>query len=145
MGGKQASCLALNSIFVLLCGIGLFYTFKNIQIESQWINHLAKTMFGVYLIHDNPLISNWLWNEVINVSRFYDSNFLVIISVLCCLIVMCVCAAIDYLRIKFIEKPLFIMLTPILDVQQVRLANNIRWFIRKTKYSFFCWLRGFNI
>ncbi len=137
--------MALNSIFVLLCGIGLFYTFKNIQIESQWINHLAKTMFGVYLIHDNPLISNWLWNEVINVSRFYDSNFLVIISVLCCLIVMCVCAAIDYLRIKFIEKPLFIMLTPILDVQQVRLANNIRWFIRKTKYSFFCWLRGFNI
>lgn len=75
--------------------------------------------------------------KLYNVSRFYDSNFLVIISVLCCLIVMCVCAAIDYLRIKFIEKPLFIMLTPILDVQQVRLANNIRWFIRKTKYSFF--------
>lgn len=71
--------------------------------------------------------------KLYNVSRFYDSNFLVIISVLCCLIVMCVCAAIDYLRIKFIEKPLFIMLTPILSTQQVKLSSDVRGFIKKIK------------
>lgn len=132
-GGKQSSFLSLNSLFVLLCGVGIFYTFKNIPIESQWINQLAKTMFGVYLIHDNPLISNWLWNEVINVSRFYDSNFMIPISILCCLIVMCVCATIDYFRIQFIEKPLFIMLTPILNTQQVKLSNGIQCFVNKIK------------
>lgn len=89
---KPSSFLALNSIFVLLCGIGLFYTFKNIQIESKWVNKIAKTMFGVYLIHTNPLISSWLWNEVINVGRFYDSSLLIPISILFSVIVMCVCA-----------------------------------------------------
>ena len=123
--GKQASFLALNSVLVLLTGIGLFYIFKSIKLESTLVNRIAKTMFGVYLIHDNALISAWLWNDVLNIGQFYNSAFLVPISVLCSILVMFVCSCIDYLRIEYIEKPLFEVLTPKLRECQNKLQMKI--------------------
>ncbi|NVY96583.1 acyltransferase [Lactobacillus sp. DCY120] len=34
--------------------------------QRQSINYLAHGVFGVYLIHDNLLLSPWLWNHLIN-------------------------------------------------------------------------------
>lgn len=123
--GKQSSFLALNSVLVLLTGIGLFYIFKSIKLESTLVNKIAKTMFGVYLIHDNALISAWLWNGVLNIGQFYDSAFLVPISVLFSILVMAVCSYIDYLRTEYVEKPLFVILTPMLKDWQNKLQMKI--------------------
>ena len=111
---KPSSFLALNSVLVLLCGIGLFCTFVNIKIKSNIINKIASTMFGVYLIHDNPMIAGWMWNKLLNVSHYYESAFLVPISVLFSILVIIICSLIDYLRIEYIERPLFGVIAPVL-------------------------------
>ena len=130
--GKEASFLSLNSVLVLLCGIGLFYLLKKIKLESALINKIAKTMFGVYLIHDNALISAWMWNGVLKIGQYYDSAFLIPISVLCSILVMVVCSSIDYLRIVFVEKPVFSVITPMLSDLQNKLALRMK-IIRNTK------------
>lgn len=124
--GKQASFLALNSVLVLLCGIGLFFIFKTIRLESTNVNRIAKTMFGVYLIHDNPLISAWIWNGVLRIHQFYNSDFLIPISVICSVLVMIACSCIDYLRIEFIEKPLFAKISPMLRTIQDKISLMIK-------------------
>lgn len=93
--GKQSRFLALSSVLVLSCGIGIFYSFKNIIICNTKINNVAKTMFGVYLIHDNPLISNWLWNEFINVASYYNSCYIALVALGCSAAVMATCSIIE--------------------------------------------------
>lgn len=119
---KPSSFLALNSVLVLLCGIGLFCTFVNIKIKSNIINKIASTMFGVYLIHDNPMIAGWMWNDLLNVSHYYESAFLVPVSVFFSILVIIVCSCIDYLRIEYIEKPLFTIVTPLIRNSENKIA-----------------------
>ena len=119
---KPSSFLALNSVLVLLCGIGLFCTFINIKIKSNIINKIASTMFGVYLIHDNPMIAGWMWNDLLNVSHYYESAFLVPVSVFFSILVIIVCSCIDYLRIEYIEKPLFTIVTPLIRNSENKIA-----------------------
>lgn len=65
-----------NSIVGLLAAIGIFSIFKNFKVNySKKINVIASTTFAVYLIHNNPLISNWLWNSVVSSKDYIESPF----------------------------------------------------------------------
>jgi len=52
----QPKAFAYNSPFVLAESVALFLTFRYMNINSQLINHIAKSAFAVYLIHKNPHI-----------------------------------------------------------------------------------------
>ena len=55
----------LHSIFVLLIAVGMFGVFSMIQIGSiGWINYISSGTFGVYLIHDNPIVRQIIWSQV---------------------------------------------------------------------------------
>lgn len=65
-----------NSIVGLLAAIGIFTVFKNLKCKyNRWINILASTTFTVYLIHNNPIISDWVWNTVVYADRYLESPF----------------------------------------------------------------------
>lgn len=57
----------INDPFGLLIGVTLFMTFKDMTIKTNGvINYISKSMFGVYLIHDNSYVRDILWHNVIN-------------------------------------------------------------------------------
>lgn len=89
------SMYAMNNLFLAYC---LFNFFSSFTFSSKVINKLGSSVFGVYLIHDNPLIRGLLWNKIFNVevlSQKVSFPFLFISIIIC---VFVICAALDILR-----------------------------------------------
>ena len=60
--------------FQLLLGIGLFIIFLKAKITYRpWINVVASTTFGIYLLHDNKLFLHYMWDNVLATYQYYDS------------------------------------------------------------------------
>ena len=83
--------------------------FKNVKMKnSKFINTVAASAFGVLLIHANSdAMREWLWGDVLHNVSMYDSAWLVLHAVASVIAIYVICTAIDYLRIRFIEKPFF--------------------------------------
>ena len=96
----------VDSPLVVICAVSMFYMFKNIKNigNSKFINAIASTTFGIYLLHDNPYVRKWLWNDVINSKSIYQSNFYILFSILIVLIVFCICSITDYIKKKSLDK-----------------------------------------
>ena len=84
-----------------------FMFFKTIKIKySSFINTVASTTFGILLIHANcDAMRRFLWQDVCQNVKVYDSQLMPLISIGCVCAVFCGCSLIDWLRIRFIEKP----------------------------------------
>ena len=77
-----------------------FGFFRNLQIKnSAWINTIATTAFGVYLIHDHLLVRGRLWDMVSLPSQCDQWQYPFVVIGLCVLIFV-VCALIDAIRKK---------------------------------------------
>ncbi len=100
-----------HKLFAFLIGVSAFIFFKNLKVQnSKFINAVASTTFGVLLIHANSdAMRKWLWQDVLNVPNMYDKSFLILVphAIIVMVGVFAICSAIDYLRIIFIEKPVF--------------------------------------
>ena len=98
-----------NTFLALGTGLSLFMLFKNINIKyNKIINTVASATFGVLLIHANSdTMRQWLWIDTLKNYKYFDSDFLILHAVCSVLIVYVVCTAIDLIRMKFIEKPVF--------------------------------------
>lgn len=96
-----------SPIFVLLTwAILVVFTqsFKGIPHSvGRIINTIAGTTFGIYLIHDNNYVRDWVWSSVFNNSGVSGIGLLghMFLSVS---IVFAVCAIIELLRKNTIEK-----------------------------------------
>lgn len=91
----------LNSINVLILAIGLFGLFKNINIgEVRWINVIASTTFGVYLIHDNAYVRPMLWQKIFNATHLLGDGIFGFVyqSVLIVFAVFLGCVVIELVR-----------------------------------------------
>lgn len=54
-----------NSFLVILIALELFLAFIKMEpFYNQKVNIIASATFGVYLIHDNPLMRSFLWGHV---------------------------------------------------------------------------------
>lgn len=56
----------LNSPIVLISAVFIFSYFKCINWKNRYINYIASSMFGVYLIHENSFIRPYLWTQIIS-------------------------------------------------------------------------------
>lgn len=105
-----------NSIFCFLSSISFFLIFLNINIKEggfmkKIIIFLSSSSFGVYLIHENRYIRDYIWNlKIFN----YQNNLLlfIIYSILFPIIIYAIFMLIDKIRLivfdftfnKFINK-----------------------------------------
>ncbi len=98
-----------NMILAVLLAFTSFMFFKNLNVKhSKFINAVGGTTFGVLLIHaSSNAMRKWLWQDVLDNVSYYDSKFMVLHAVGSVIGIFIICSAIDYLRIKFIEKPFF--------------------------------------
>ena len=100
-----------NKLGAVLVGVFAFTTFKNLNIGySRLINFVAKTTFGILLIHANSdAMRQWLWRDFLHVDTSYSLpvGTLILRSVLITVIIFIVCSLIDMIRICAVEKPVF--------------------------------------
>lgn len=95
------------NIFGLIMATAIFVLFKNWHISYNGIiNTIATTTFAVYLIHDNGVLSAWLWNDLIQANIFYDSVWLIPHMLITAVVIFAVCGVLEYIRIILVEKPL---------------------------------------
>lgn len=97
-----------NQFLALLVSCFAFLWFKGLKIKnSNIINTIAASTFGVLLMHANSdAMRHWLWVDVLDNVGAYQGN-IYLHAILSVLGIYIVCTMIDYLRIRFIEKPFF--------------------------------------
>ena len=96
--------LANNSATTILAAACLFRFFEGLHISNQHVRKvtamLTPVTFGVYLIHDQPEVRQFLWQQMICPDRFVKSPFLVIILIGISAAVFLICATLEFLRQK---------------------------------------------
>lgn len=95
----------MEKLPALLISILLFVGFLNLKIGYQpMINMISSATFGVYLIHDNDYIRDFLWIRLFKNQNYASSKFLAPYTILQVIIVFVVCILIELFRINLIEK-----------------------------------------
>jgi peptidoglycan/LPS O-acetylase OafA/YrhL len=97
-----------NKITILFCAITLFMYFRNLKINySKFINVVASSCFGVFLIHANcSQMRDFIWKQILPNTDMYSSSlfFMHMMGKVICIYI--ICTMLDYLRIHLIEKNL---------------------------------------
>lgn len=84
--------------------LALFHFFKNLDLGSnRFINGLAGTTLGVYILHQVPVLRDFLWNGIFHAQAHHGSAAYTLLVIV---LTFAGCAAIDTLRTRFIMQPL---------------------------------------
>lgn len=85
--------------FTVLAVLSLLLFFKSLNIpHNKLINVIASATFGVYLIHDNRLVRQFLWHELFCNASFQDSPYLIPYSLAVIMAVYISCTLFELLR-----------------------------------------------
>ena len=97
----------LYSIFIAILSLNLFAKIQHFQINL--INSIAKTTFGIYLLHESTPFKTIFWGGVQEYSNYFE-KLLPLYTI--CVILICFigCSLIDYFRFIFLE-PLALKIT----------------------------------
>ena len=96
----------MTNLFCLLPSVSLFCFFNSLDIKSnRFINLVASTTFGVYLIHDNLFIRQYLWGVWFNCPFHATLDSFWLFSALAIVTVFVGSSIIELLRIT-LTKPL---------------------------------------
>lgn len=95
--------IVFNGGIVIICATTIFLLFNLIKpFENLVINMIAKSTFGVYLLHDN-MYRSYLWHNIFEISIKFQNNLFPVIAVGIVLLIFFICVCIDYLREKLFE------------------------------------------
>lgn len=122
---NHGTMLTLPQSFInVLLSVSLFSLFFKMNFSNKFIDLISKSVFGVYLIHNNPFLNDVLWHDLLKIDLFIESNIMFVYMVCSCLSIFIICSLIDIIR-EFIEKKFII-----------NYINNISNLLEK-KYNFF--------
>ena len=95
---------ALGALPNLLAALALFYLFKGLDLGCvRWVNALAGTTLGVYILHQVPAFRGFLWNGLLQTEAHHGSVGYTLLAILA---VFLGCAAVDALRTALVMRPL---------------------------------------
>ena len=98
-----------NTLLAVCTGLSLFLFFRNLRIKpNRLVNAIAATTFGVFCIHAcSDTMRQWLWRDTLKNNEYFarTAGYVHIIAAVAA--VFTVCALIDAVRIRYIEKPFF--------------------------------------
>lgn len=95
---------ALGALPNLLAALALFYLFKGLDLGCvRWVNALAGTTLGVYILHQVPAFRALLWNGLLQAEAHHGSVGYTLLAILA---VFLGCAAVDALRTALVMRPL---------------------------------------
>jgi hypothetical protein len=98
-----------NTLLAVCTGTALFLFFRNLRMKpNRLINAIAATTFGIFCIHTcSDAMRRWLWQDTLKNIEFYSRPTVYLHIIGAVIAVFAVCAVIDALRIRFLEKPFF--------------------------------------
>lgn len=96
----------LNSPFVVIICIELFLGFLKLpqKKNNKYVNAIAKSTFGIYLLHSNRIVSRYVLPALFPIYKETRFVMLLIYSAGSVAIVLIVCSIIDIIRGNTIEK-----------------------------------------
>ena len=95
---------ALGALPNLLAALALFYLFKGLDLSCvRWVNALAGTTLGVYILHQVPAFRGFLWSSLLQAEAHHGSVGYPLLAILA---VFLGCAAVDALRTALVMRPL---------------------------------------
>ena len=96
--------LANNSITMVLAAVYLVRFFEGVQLSNRHVRKavalLVPLTFGIYLIHEQPEMRDFLWKGLVKPDRFAQSPFLPAILIGIAAAVFLSCALLDSIRRK---------------------------------------------
>ncbi len=96
---------SMNSPIVIIISILIFLAFKNISMKNnKIINSIASATFGVYLIHDNNYVRDFLWHRLFRFDLIVNDNWFIVKVLLVVVSIYTLCTAIEITRKFIIEK-----------------------------------------
>ena len=107
----------INSLPAVVCAAATVLWFQRKRFSSGPVNILARTVFGIYLIHDNEFVRPWLWNGIWPNAEHWTTPWLHAPAKI--FAVFAACAAIELIR----QKTLGIWFECWLDRRWERLAR----------------------
>lgn len=93
--GLLSASTDLTNILCLATSVALFTFFNNLEIKSRAINLISKTTFGIYLIHDNKLVRQVLWSNLLKCPYHAQFDSFWLFSACAVLLVFIVCSLIE--------------------------------------------------
>ena len=124
-----------SMLLPLLTGMMAFVVFKKMRLRYiAIVNIFGGATFGIFLIHTcGDTMRRWLWRDFLHNVEMYSSPWLAVHAIGGVLAIFIVCAAIDRLRIRFIEPPIMACFDKVWP-SMVKCFNNIEnWFTMKTR------------
>ena len=118
---------AATDFTVIISAILIFSGFKNLSIGcSPFINSVAASTLGVYLLHMNPYYQHFQWVDVLRTPEFYGSPWLVLHAPLSIGGLFVIYTLVDMLFRRFILEPLMRFVDRHLDSWRRCLKNQFR-------------------
>lgn len=88
-----------------LCAFTAFLYIKDVSIPTnKVINFFGKTSFGIYIIHQTPILIPILWAKILKVNLFIDTNRWIPYSIAAILGLYVSCAFIEWVKQNTIDK-----------------------------------------
>ena len=103
---RKTFSIAEHMLSIPLACYGLFGFFRSLDIRSRAVNRIARHTFGIYLLHDAPLLRPWLWFVVLKPYAWFGSPSFLICLPLCVAAIFCAGIAADLLREKLFDSPI---------------------------------------
>jgi surface polysaccharide O-acyltransferase-like enzyme len=95
----------MQKLPILIISVLLFLGFSKLNIGSiKLINIVSSATFGVYLIHDNAYVREFLWQILFKNASYAYSDKLIPYSIMVIILVYIACTVIELIRIYIIEK-----------------------------------------
>ena len=95
--------LNYNTPFIIIQSIAYFLLFETFTFKSKIINALAKPLFAIYIITEQPIMIKFMYKELkINIGVLYTLDIIPRI-IAYSILIMILCIGIDYIRILFIN------------------------------------------
>lgn len=97
---KYSSVLVSGGTICIFLAISIFTWLggKNIGY-NKFINNIAATTFGIYLIHDNNFVRNFLWNDLLHMKHLsFQPAYIVFYVLLVCVIIFVICSLLEFIR-----------------------------------------------
>ena len=123
----------MQNLLILLTSVLFLIGFMQLDLGyKKIINLISSATFGVYLIHDHPLISPFLWETLFKNASYAGSVFLIPYSIMVICIVYIVCTIIELIRINVLEKR-YLGLLDNCESSVESIKNKIKQFYKKKK------------
>lgn len=97
----------INSIFCVLSSIFIFIFVKEMNFYNFGINWISNSMLGVYLIHDDRILRNVIWNRISPNYMYQYSNVLILHCITKVTLILLSCIIVDKILDFILEKTIY--------------------------------------